>query len=824
MSDISEAKQRLPLPVLMEQEGLGEHTGKSARCPFHDDRHNSFSVWKNETGLWFWKCHAGCGDGDEITFLERHRGVSKSDATKLFLEMAGVNGATPSRKQRLPSTLDWRECVNSFRAVDALRLLVRRGYSKKLCYWLKENGLIGMHQDCFAFPLRDGAGNVVAIHYQLKNGRWQRYPTGYITRPMVIGELLSDRSVHAFESQWDAFAFKDKSGERSGIVVTFGAQNGKLVAGVIPHGATVYAWKQNDELKNGKRAGDEWLKDVAAHAGTKVLWAKIPERFKDLNEWTRAGATAEELLAVIANAEVIPGGDKNARSPNGECSYDLQPRRKSAATQLLELANTFTFFHDPQDRSFVRLEVNGHIEVWPVESSKFRKLLAGLYYKRVRKAINRNALTDTITTLSGRACHDSPEEPVFLRVAPHGKNILIDLCDAQWRVVEVTPSGWSILDKSPVAFVRTGSMRSLPEPVEGGSLSPLWELLNVTEKQRPLVAGALLVFFHPQGPYFVLDFVGEQGTAKSCAARISRQLVDPNENPLRSPPKEERDLLAQAASNWCVALDNLSGLPPWLSDSFCRLATGGGHSARTLYTDLEEISLAMKRPVILNGIEDVATRPDLAERVLQIELETIPEHRRITERELSQKLEAARPKVFSALLDGLVCACASFRSWRSSRYRAWLTRRNGRRPVKQLSDGNAEHSSQLTWRISTRERLPRWKRIQLVSRFGSCFEKQNEWSGEPAQLLQALNNLVSEEQHQLKGWPENARSLGHCLRRLAQALRRVGIAINRDKGTRRTIRLCKAREQTSETSASPENHVEKDIQDVSDIVSPKLHK
>ena len=61
--------------------------------------------------------------------------------------------------------------------------------------------------------------------------------------------------------------------------------------------------------------------------------------------------------------------------------------------------------------------------------------------------------------------------------------------------------------------------------------------------------------------------------------------------------------------------------PPWLSDALCRLATGGGHSARTLYTDLEEISLAVKRPVILNGIEDVATRPDLAERALQIELE-----------------------------------------------------------------------------------------------------------------------------------------------------------------------------------------------------------
>src|SRR5215472_10495346 len=102
-------------------------------------------------------------------------------------------------------------------------------------------------------------------------------------------------------------------------------------------------------------------------------------------------------------------------------------------------------------------------------------------------------------------------------------------------------------------------------------------------------------------------------------------------------------------------------------------------------------------------------------------------------------------------------------------------------------------------------------------------EKQNDWSGEPAQLLQALNGLVSDEQRHAKAWPENARSLGHCLRRLAAALRRVGIEVERDKGTRRIIHLCKAREKTSETSASSANCAEQDVQDVFDDVLPPLH-
>jgi hypothetical protein len=462
------------------------------------------------------------------------------------------------------------------------------------------------------------------------------------------------------------------------------------------------------------------------------------------------------------------------------------PSKKSAATELVQLADKFEFFHDRQDRPFVRLVNNGHREVWAVESTKFRKLLARIFYKHAHRAINRNAVADAITTLAGKACHDGKEEPVFLRVAPHGENILIDLCDAQWRVVEVTPDGWRILDTSPVAFIRTGSMQSLPEPVQGGgSIAPLWDLLNVTKAQRPLVAGALLNYFHPHGPYFVLNLVGEQGAAKSCAARIIRQLVDPNENPLRSPPKEERDLLVQAACNRCVALDNLSSLPPWLSDGLCRLSTGGGHSARELYTDLEEISIAVKRPVVLNGIEDVATRPDLAERCLQIELETIDgrKRKRIPEKDLWQEFEKQRGGIFSGILDGLVCALRDLAAikhdslprmadaalWASAGETVFGFRRG---TFISAYKRNLDEGA-----VASVEAHPVGVAIRKL------IEKQEKWEGEAAQLLEALNGLVPDEQRREKTWPRNALSLGHRLRRLAPALRRAGIAFERNRGS-----------------------------------------
>src|SRR5258705_9564214 len=91
MSDsaLQEAKRRLILPALLHQLGMGQLAKKSARCPFHDDQRNSFSVFRGESGAWFWKCHAGCGQGDEITFLEKHECISTGEAIKLFREMAG---------------------------------------------------------------------------------------------------------------------------------------------------------------------------------------------------------------------------------------------------------------------------------------------------------------------------------------------------------------------------------------------------------------------------------------------------------------------------------------------------------------------------------------------------------------------------------------------------------------------------------------------------------------------------------------------------------------------------------------------------------------
>src|SRR5439155_6489727 len=135
---------------------------------------------------------------------------------------AGQSGS----KTRSTSTLDWQACVEAFTEKHVQWLAEWRGYSIESCRCLKESRLVGLYDGCIAFPVHDPAGNVVAAHYRLKDGSWRYFPQGETVRPLVIGELTVGDTVYIFESQWDAFAFIDASGERHGIIVTRGASNG----------------------------------------------------------------------------------------------------------------------------------------------------------------------------------------------------------------------------------------------------------------------------------------------------------------------------------------------------------------------------------------------------------------------------------------------------------------------------------------------------------------------------------------------------------------------------------------------------------------------
>jgi hypothetical protein len=257
--------------------------------------------------------------------------------------------------------------------------------------------------------------------------------------------------------------------------------------------------------------------------------------------------------------------------------------------------------------------------------------------------------------IEAKARFDAPDRAVHVRVGGLDGRLYLDLGDERWRAVEIDADGWRIIDNPPVRFRRAAGMQPLPTPLRGGSVAALRSYLNVRSNGDFVLAVAwALACLRNRGPYPVIVLSGEQGSAKSTFSAILRALLDPNTAPLRALPREDRDLFIAASNGHVLVFDNVSGLPAWLSDTLCRLATGGGFAARQLFTDQDEVLFDAARPVILNGIEDIVARPDLADRAVFLTLEPIPEESRRPEAELWAAFEAERPRILGALLDAVV--------------------------------------------------------------------------------------------------------------------------------------------------------------------------
>ena len=194
-------------------------------------------------------------------------------------------------------------------------------------------------------------------------------------------------------------------------------------------------------------------------------------------------------------------------------------------------------------------------------------------------------------------------------------------------------------------------------PVGGGSVALLCKYINVGSDENWMLCLAWLVAaLRPTGPYPILVLQGEQGSAKSTMGKILRRIADPAVAPVRTPPRSDRDLVIAASNSWIVAYDNLSGIQHWLSDALCRLATGGGFSTRELYTDSDEVIFNAMRPVILNGIDHLTERADLAERALILHLPRISPSERKDEQKLYADFERDLPQITGALYSALSLA------------------------------------------------------------------------------------------------------------------------------------------------------------------------
>ncbi|HZT32678.1 MAG TPA: bifunctional DNA primase/polymerase [Bryobacteraceae bacterium] len=515
------------------------------------------------------------------------------------------------------------------------------------------------------------------------------------------------------------------------------------------------------------------------------------ESYLTLREWvTRANEAAPALAKYTLSEARATLNSAYKREPRDPWT---EPGKRTNTAKLLEdLSEDIELFHSPKGDAFAVVPVNDHVECWAVDSKTFKGILTSRYFKKQNATPGRDALQSFVDLLCARAAYDGPEKQTHLRFAHVDGRAYLDLGNDSWQVVEIDADGWRILPQSPVCFKRVAGMKPLPIPERGGSLTALRRFINAQDDRHfVLMASWLVGTFLPKGAFPVLLIQGVHGSAKSGTTAILRNLVDPVTVPLSALPRDERELAITANNSGVIAFDNVSGVHQWLSDAFCRIATGAGFRTRTLHTDADEQLFETRRPLLLNGIDDIASRADLLDRGIGVYLRRIADTQRKTEDEIQSEFASAQGAILGALLTAVSTGLRNLPSTKLSSlprmadFAKWVS---ACEPALPWEPG-AFMRTYLEMRQKTAEMSVENDMVAQALLRMILTTRSSVWEGTSEELLLELNQRVPFDRRDFTAWPKTPASLGRWLRRAEPCLLAVGVTLSARRGGKGRTRL-----------------------------------
>jgi len=491
------------------------------------------------------------------------------------------------------------------------------------------------------------------------------------------------------------------------------------------------------------------------------------------------------------------GGDKVVTFPTtAEERRALRKAKQDRERQRLvnvfidEAGGDQALFRTPDNIAYADVIIAGHRETWPVRSVQFRHA----YVRYLRQQLDRFLDTDPAKALMAKAAMSKAAvnaalddfetraicapvvREVHARVAEHNGDIYIDMANADWHAIRITPAGWSVVEAPPVRFMRTAGTLALPMPTRGTKIDALRPLLNTTDTDFPLIVAFLLAALYPYGPYPILILYGVQGSAKTNFLRRLRMLIDPHAVETSALPPSGRELFIAARNTHLQTFENVSKLSDLMSDHFCRLATGSGLRMRRLFKDTDETLFRSARPIAFEGISNVVTRADLQDRSIIMKLEPLSEY--VTERELRLAFRQQHAGILGALLDMMVCGLVNLPTTkltnppRMADFATWAVACG----VERFEEHYAANRSNAIQTMLAFDPLAEAIRALMARRKGKV------WRGVMRDLLDAVGPTTGFK---------DPNKLSSALRRLIPPLATVGIKVTFEdrKAEHRTFRI-----------------------------------
>lgn len=441
-------------------------------------------------------------------------------------------------------------------------------------------------------------------------------------------------------------------------------------------------------------------------------------------------------------------------------------------------------FQDQHSNAFASIPVGDgehqHRECLRIRSTVFRSRLLELINSRTESIPKVSAVKQAIEIMELEA-YRSPKEKLDNRRTTVGGEVFVDLGDEDWRMIHANRDGWKAMPQDQPRFFRPQHMLSLPEPERGGDLDELFSYVPTENDGDKLLLTAWTVGgLYSAIPTPILLIVGQQGAAKTTRSRRLRSLLDPSITPVQG-DLEMSNLFLTFQHHAVPCFENVSHFNRREADMFCRAVTGNGVERRKLYTDGDQVLYSFRRPIIINGIDTPSTRPDFLDRCVIYNCRRMDQF--IPLEELDRQFEAARPRLFGAMLDLLVKTlevlhstppATEFRMADFARFGRAVAVALGRKPE---DFDNAYRMNIQQQNFEVLEDAPMSK---ILERFGKK-QTTKPWVGTADELLIKLREEArllgdSNATHDL---PKSARWLSSRLGELAPALANRGVYITK---------------------------------------------
>lgn len=692
-----------------------------AQCPSHDDRKNSLSIKYDEhNDTILVNCHAGCS-ANEI--LE-----------KVGLKMKDLYNNNEIKTEAV-STITYKYYDENG---EYLYKKVRTDYSdkSKKIYFENPNG-------------EKTAQGIKRVLYNLP-------------------EVIKADKVYIVEGE-----------KCADIVIKAG-----FVATTLDSGAKS-RWREqyNEYLKNKEiiilpdndEAGMQYAQTIAAHLPNSRI-IKLPDLPPkgDVYDWLMAGHTMEEI-------ENLPIADLTEAPP--QCAEDDGYEPKTKATQIETVINLVekqnaVLFHDTLNDPYVAVETKGHKEIWRIDSESFSTWINHLFYTRTRKALRKESVSQAVTILKAKAQYDSRDAiELGVRVNEKDGAIWYDLSNPDWQAVKITTDGWSVEDDTPILFKRYRHQKAQCLPQHNGDIRRILKYINLQENHTLFLCW-LVCCFVPNIPHAMPIFFGEKGAAKTTTCTLLKQSIDPSIFDTLTIPSDVRSFIINLQKHWFLPFDNVSRIGEETSDTLCRAITGGGIQQRKLFTDADDYIFTFQKCLALNGINNVANRPDLLDRAILIELCRIDESNRRELSELMADFEKDLPYILGGIFDILSKAMELYPTVkldklpRMADFARWgyaVGEALGGLGAEFLDEYNSNQGKRNIEIINT----------DIVATLVVAFMKdQTEWSGLVSELYNRLVTMAPQYGINYKGkeFPSAPQFLSRRLNNLQSNLKEAGIS------------------------------------------------